>query len=320
MVLVGGRIRNRATMASNELGVSVVVPVFNSGLLLPELVRRIEASVFADGRDGEILLVNDASRDGSWDEIRRLSGGRVNGLDLLRQYGQHGALIAGVAAAKFPVIVTLDDDLDQPPEAIPRLLEKLSEGFDLVFGVPRSGAGCGMRGVFSRAAHWVLSRSSQGKRPSPFRAFRAELKAAFPQCSPQFVTLDVLLHWSARRTASVAVDFGGSRLGRSRQSPRSLVDIFLNGVTGIGLWPLRLLGLAGVIAFLSGGAWFVFWISRWSAGAPVPSEAWWITAALVLFGLQAAGMGILGEFVGRSHLFQLRLPPPVIRRRTEEGA
>src|SRR5918993_5335821 len=103
---------------------SVVVPVYNSEGSLRPLVERLEPVLRDVASDFEVLLVNDGSRDGSWSVVEELAAGRpwVRGLDLMRNYGQHNALLCGIRAARHPVVVTLDDDLQNPPEEIPKLL------------------------------------------------------------------------------------------------------------------------------------------------------------------------------------------------------
>jgi glycosyltransferase involved in cell wall biosynthesis len=119
--------------------VSVVVPVFESAARLPELVARIESALRAAGRPFELVLVNDASRDGSWDVVLALARDRpwLRAVDLARNVGQHGAVLCGTRLARGELVVTLDDDLQHPPEEIPRLLARLESGYDLVYGTPR---------------------------------------------------------------------------------------------------------------------------------------------------------------------------------------
>src|SRR5205085_8165006 len=120
--------------------ISVVVPVYRSEQTIPELVRRLALVFDALAVAYEIILVNDGSPDGSWDAIEQaaLACPAVRAIDLMRNYGQHNALLAGIRAAYYNVIVTLDDDLQNPPEEIPKLLAKLSEGYDVVYGTPQT--------------------------------------------------------------------------------------------------------------------------------------------------------------------------------------
>jgi len=117
---------------------SVVVPVFNSELSLPKLVERLKPVLDSICSQYEVIFVNDASRDGSWQVIQSLCRAWtwVRGIDLMRNYGQHNALLCGIRAACFDTVVTMDDDLQHPPEEIPKLLAKLAEGFDVVYGYP----------------------------------------------------------------------------------------------------------------------------------------------------------------------------------------
>jgi len=117
---------------------AVVIPVYNGAATLPALIERLLPVVRASGAPYEIILVNDGSRDGSWAAIEALSGQHpeIRGIDLMRNYGQHNALLCGIRASRHDVIVTMDDDLQQPPEEIPRLLAKLAEGHDVVYGTP----------------------------------------------------------------------------------------------------------------------------------------------------------------------------------------
>ena len=120
--------------------ISVVTPVYNSEASIAELCRRLSEVLPRIATEYEIILVNDGSRDRSWETISELSSrfSTVRGLNLMRNYGQHNALLCGIRAAKYDVIVTMDDDLQHPPEEIPRLLEQLEQGFDVVYGAPEA--------------------------------------------------------------------------------------------------------------------------------------------------------------------------------------
>jgi glycosyltransferase involved in cell wall biosynthesis len=118
--------------------VSVVVPVYNSEAILGELIVRLEPVLRTYASAFEVVLINDGSQDKSWQVISDLAEkyAFVRGLNLMRNYGQHNALLAGIRAAQNEVIVTIDDDLQHPPEEIPKMLDKLAEGYDVVYGTP----------------------------------------------------------------------------------------------------------------------------------------------------------------------------------------
>ena len=136
----------------STLGISVVVPVYNSERSLVGVVKRIERVLDQAGSDYEIVLVNDGSRDGSWRKIQELASQNpsVRGVQLMRNYGQHNALLCGIRLAIYPTVVTLDDDGQNPPEEIPRLLARLDEGYDLVYGVPEHARHSFWRNATSR--------------------------------------------------------------------------------------------------------------------------------------------------------------------------
>ena len=127
-----------ASRTTSSPSISVIVPVYNSEGSLPELIERLESTLCAASSRFEVILVNDGSRDRSWDVISQIAQENdwVRGIDLMRNYGQHNALLCGIRMAKNEIIVTVDDDLQNPPEEIPKLLDKLAEGHDVVYGRP----------------------------------------------------------------------------------------------------------------------------------------------------------------------------------------
>src|SRR5262245_20817656 len=120
-------------------GLSVVVPVYRSARILPDLVARLEPVLRAQGNGFELVLVDDSSPDESWRVIGELARRHpwVRGLCMMRNFGQHGALLCGIRSARHAITVTMDDDLQHPPEEIPRLLAELARGHDVVYGSPR---------------------------------------------------------------------------------------------------------------------------------------------------------------------------------------
>src|SRR5947208_3194774 len=178
-----GRVGRRETMGDRQWKsspVSVVVPVHNSAESLPGLAARVESVLNSFECPFELILVDDGSCDGSWGIIRELAAKfpAVRGIALMRNYGQHNALLCGIRAARTEVIVTLDDDLQNPPEEIPKLLDKLSEGHDVVYGTPAKG----QHGLWRNLASWITKLALQSaigaetaRYVSAFRAFRTDL-------------------------------------------------------------------------------------------------------------------------------------------------
>ena len=140
--------------------ISVIVPVYNGQLTLPDLVRRVERVLTVLAREYELVLVNDGSRDQSWMIIQGLAAenSRVRGINLMRNYGQHNALLCGIRAARCETIVTLDDDLQHAPEDMPKLIAKLEDGFDVVYGAPEREPHGLWRGLASKLTKFALHR------------------------------------------------------------------------------------------------------------------------------------------------------------------
>ncbi len=163
--------------------VSIVVPVYNSQDTLADLAQRLEAVLPAASSAFELILVNDGSRDESWTVICGLAAryAWVRGINLMRNYGQHNALLCGIRAAQHEIIVTIDDDLQNPPEEIPGLLAKLGEGFDVVYGTPQRQ----QHGLWRDLASSITKLALQGamgaqtaRNVSAFRAFRTQVREA----------------------------------------------------------------------------------------------------------------------------------------------
>jgi undecaprenyl-phosphate 4-deoxy-4-formamido-L-arabinose transferase len=219
--------------------VSVVVPVYNSETTLRELVSRLAVVLPRTTDSFEVVLVNDGSRDGSWQTIVELAQAYsfVRGLDLQHNYGQHNALLAGIRAARGNSIVTMDDDLQHPPEELPRLLTALTDDVDVVYGRPRTLAHPLWRNLASRLARFLLENVMGVEAAghfSAFRAFRAELRSAFANFRGPILFIDALLAQSTRRFKWVTVEHR-PRQGRSSYSLGKLVRFALRMFAGFSL-------------------------------------------------------------------------------------
>jgi undecaprenyl-phosphate 4-deoxy-4-formamido-L-arabinose transferase len=222
---------------AEPLGVSVVVPVYNSAASLDELCERIVSTMKATlgPEPWELILVNDGSEDASWDRVVALSGEHpeIRGIDLTRNWGQHNALLAGIHAARGEVVVTLDDDLQNPPEEIPRLIEALGPQLDVVYGVPiavRQPVYRRMGAAAVRATIGALTRRREVALATGFRALRSEIADDLPETSGRRVALDGLLRTATVRFGSIAVDHQPRREGRSNYSLARLARLAVTEV------------------------------------------------------------------------------------------
>src|SRR5215831_885003 len=159
----------------SRLGISVVVPVYNSEQSLVGVVERIERVLDQTGSEYEVVLVNDGSRDGSWRKIQELASQNpaVRGVQLMRNYGQHNALLCGIRSAVYRTVVTLDDDGQNPPEEIPKRLARLDEGYDLVYGVPEHAQHSFWRNATSRLTKLAMQSVLGAESACQISAFKA---------------------------------------------------------------------------------------------------------------------------------------------------
>ena len=298
--------------------ISVVVPVYNSEASIDVLVKRVSSSLEKLTDQYEIWLVNDGSEDGSWRVISHLATQfpQVHGLNLSRNFGQHLALIAGVRECQMEWVVTLDDDLAQPPEWIEHLLSKAEQGYDLVFGIPASERNRRVRRFVSKAAQVFLAPATRsGVTSAPFRLFRRSLCDSFSETKSRYLTLDILLNWVAHRVTSVPVPYSETSGRPSRHSWSSLIQLFSNGLAGLTLWPLRLIGFSGIL-FLMSSLGLVGWQgTQWFVGNVVSTNVVFASAILFVFGLQSIALGILGEYLGRTYLQSLGFPGGWVREK-----
>lgn len=307
--------------------ISVVVPVFNSEGTLDELVSRLKTvlSQFAD--EWEIILVNDGSQDESWRLVCKVARqySWIRGIDLMRNYGQHNALLAGIREAQYSVIVTMDDDLQNPPEEIPLLLAKLHEGYDVVYGTPAREQHGPWRDLASRVTKLVL-QSAMGaetaRKVSAFRVFRTQVREAFANYQGPFVSIDVLLTWGTTRFAAVSVRHDPRRIGKSNYTFRKLVTHALNMMTGFSVLPLQLASLMGFCFALFGLLVLVYVLGRYLIqGGSVPGFPFLASTIAIFSGVQLLSLGIIGEYLSRMHFRIIEKPTYVIRQQvySEEG-
>ncbi len=300
-------------------GISVVVPAYRSPGTLRRLCAEVDEHVGPLVEEYEIILVDDGSNDGTWREISEIAAAdpRVRGLTLLRNYGQHNALLAGLRSARLPLIATIDDDLQNPPREIPRLLEALGPDVDLVYGRPRSEPQGAARNFASRAAKKVMSGAlgpDVYPRSSAFRVFRRALVAASEDVRDSNISIDVLLSWATNRVTDVAVDFDDRREGKSGYTVRRLVKHATNMITGYSTRPLRWVSLLGVATASLGFVLLLFVLARFVFGESDVAGFTFLAAAITLFsGVQLLSLGVLGEYVGRMHFRSMGKPPYVVR-------
>jgi glycosyltransferase involved in cell wall biosynthesis len=328
MPLLPGKGRNAMTNAdfSEQLpfSISVVVPVYNGAATLVELVQRIDRVLTPLVPSLEIILVNDGSHDRSWPAINQLAraDSRVRGLNLMRNYGQHNALLAGIQQAQHLVIVTMDDDLQHPPEEVPKLLVKLEEGYDIVYGKPIHRSHDVRRNISSRLLKIILRvamGAEIGTHSSAFRAFRSVLRGGFENFTGAYLSIDVLLSWSAARVTHVLVEHHPRREGRSGYTFSKLMLLAFSILTGYSTLPLRIASGLGLASSSVGLVMFAYVVIRRLVQTTyVPGFAFLASEIALFAGLQLFAIGVIGEYVAGLHFRTMGKPAYVIREQTDQ--
>jgi undecaprenyl-phosphate 4-deoxy-4-formamido-L-arabinose transferase len=304
--------------------ISVIIPVYNSEQSLPLLIERLKSVLTDSCRPFEVILVNDGSRDGSWETIVYLSERFpwLHGINLMRNYGQHNALLCGIRQAKHALIVTIDDDLQNPPEEIPRLIARLEEGYDVVYGTPQAQQHGLWRDITSSVTKMVLQGfmgAETARQASAFRAFRTELREAFRQYEGSFVSIDVLLTWGTTRFSSVPVRHEPRTLGRSNYTFSQLLIHAVNMMTGFSILPLQVASFLGFACTIFGLCILIYvFVTFLVSGSPVPGFPFLASIIAIFSGAQLLALGIIGEYLARVHFRTLGRPTCTIRKMTEQ--
>ncbi|MCG8709829.1 undecaprenyl-phosphate 4-deoxy-4-formamido-L-arabinose transferase [Brenneria sp. 4F2] len=288
--------------------VSVVIPVFNEQESLPELIRRTDSACGGLNLKYEILLVDDGSQDRSADMISAaacLPGSHVVAILLNRNYGQHSAIMAGFSHVSGDLVITLDADLQNPPEEIPRLVAAAREGYDVVGTVRRNRQDSWFRRRASRAINRLIQHvtgKAMGDYGCMLRAYRRHIIDAMLNCHERSTFIPILANTFARRAKELPVTHAEREFGSSKYSFMRLINLMYDLVTCLTTTPLRMLSVLGSLIALAGFSFSVLLIAlRLFLGAQWAGDGvFMLFAVLFMFvGAQFIGMGLLGEYIGR---------------------
>jgi len=288
--------------------VSVVIPVYNEEESLPELVRRTDTACRALSLEYEILLVDDGSADRSAQMITDaadMPGSHVVGVLLNRNYGQHSAIMAGFSHVTGDLIITLDADLQNPPEEIPHLVQAAKQGYDVVGTVRQNRQDSWFRRRASRTINHLIQRvtgKAMGDYGCMLRAYRRHIVEAMLNCHERSTFIPILANTFARRTIELPVTHAEREFGDSKYSFMKLINLMYDLITCLTTTPLRLLSIVGSLIALAGFAFsLVLIVLRLFLGADWAGDGvFMLFAVLFIFvGAQFIGMGLLGEYIGR---------------------
>lgn len=307
---------------------SVVVPVYNSAATLQELYERLAAVLERYGASFEMIFVEDAGTDASWHVLTSLAqlDGRVRAIQLMKNSGQGSATMCGLMRARGSVVVTLDDDLQHPPEEIPRLLAVLDSDpeIDVAIGVPRTKR----HSIIRRLGSWLIDRGNSIMLDKPrdlrFTAFRAMRSTVVAELGVQRVirpALGPMLITVTNRICNIEVDHHPRMVGRSGYTPRQILQQTMSNAIGYSVLPLRILALLGLVGIGASVSLTVFYVVRFvSGGISAPGFATQILLTTTMFGFNFFAFGVLGEYVLR--ILQLSGDQPAygIRREADNSS
>jgi len=303
--------------------VSIVVPVYNEEANIPELVPRLFAVLDTLERPSEVICVDDGSRDRSLELLRGLLDrypDRLRVVELSRNFGQHPAILAGFAIAGGDVIVTIDADLQNPPEEIPKLLALADQGFDVVGGVREVRRDS----LFRRAASRIVNRVTTaitGIRMTDYgcmlRAYSREVIDLINRCEESSTFIPALAQTFSRRPAEVSVRHAERRAGASKYSLYRLLRLNFDLMTGFSVVPLQIFTLFGFLTASGGLVLGVYLLIRrfiLLRASEADGVFTLFALAFVVMGVLMAGLGIVGEYVGRIYQEVRGRPRYLVRR------
>lgn len=298
--------------------ISVVIPVYRAEQTLQQLYRELADALPEIAPVFEIIFVEDGGGDRSWmliDAMTRTDP-RVRGIRMSRNFGQHNALLAGIRAARYQLVLTMDDDLQHPVGEIRPMLDALLPEYDVVYGVPRSMRQSMPRIIASRLVRFALAStmgSDVARHVSAFRLFRTNLRDGFAAFRSPYVAIDVLLSWCTTRFTTVTVRHVPRAAGKSGYSWKRLVRLAIDLVIGFNVFPLR---LASIVGFLSVGfglaILFIVLFNFLIHGSAVPGFAFLASMIAIFSGAQMFTLGIMGEYFARLYARSIDRPPYVI--------
>jgi len=304
------------TASNNSPEFSVIIPAFNEEDNLQLLNDRLSSVMKGLTKSYETIYVDDGSTDNSFKLLRDMHtrDGHIKIIRLTRNFGQHPAIMAGFNVARGKTIITIDADLQNPPEEIPKLIDKLEEGYDIVFGVFRERKHSLFRRAGSRFAKWILSRvvPVETTSLSGFRAIRAYAVQQLKSLNEGSKFLDGLLCWMGYKVGTVEVIHDERYRGTSKYTPLRLLRMWLDMVISFTDIPLRVAMLFGavfgIIGLLMAVAYFICYFVY---SYVVPGFTTTIILITIFAGVQLLCLGIIGEYIGRMNI-QIKSRPDYI--------
>lgn len=301
-------------MRGSQLFISIVIPIYNEEENIPELHARLTpileklCSDSGEPRDSyEIIMVDDGSRDHSWELVRELHGrdARVKGMTFARNFGHHIALTAGIDHAQGDAVILMDGDLQDPPEEIPRLYEQFCSGYDLVYGIRQERQDSAFKKLVSHLFWWILRRFSGVAIPenqTMLRIMSRRLVDALKQMRERARFVHGMMAWVGFNVTAITVKHAARTKGKSKYNIPRMFALAFHAITSFSTVPLRLATYAGLLcACISMFIGFYFIYQKIFHDIPVLGYASIIVSIFFVGGVQLLMLGLFGEYLGRTY-------------------
>lgn len=301
--------------------ISVVIPVYNEAGNLEKLYERLIKAMDALSKPYEIIFTNDGSRDNSWqmlEEFHKRRPKNIRVIDFKGNFGQHMAVMAGFELARGEIVVTLDADLQNPPEEIGKLVAKMEEGYDLVGGIREKRHD----NFFRRYASWlkrkILAAATKIKMSDDgcmLRAYGRNVVDLMVATGEYAVYIPALAYSYASNPTEVVVAHEAREVGKSRYRLYDLIRLYFNLMTGYSMLPLQIFTVLGVAVSMFSTLFFVYLLLRRIFIGPEVGGIFTLFAIMFfLIGIVLMGMGITGEYIGRIYQEVRKRPRFVIKK------
>ncbi len=306
-------------------GASVIIPVYNGEETIVPLTERLIKVLPDLFGSYEIILVDDCSPDGSWNVVKKLQSDHpetVRAFHLSRNFGQHNATLCGIRAARYEICITMDDDLQHPPEQLPLLVEEFEKGYDVVYAVPKKLPHSWWRNLGSKMTKIILGKimGIPIREIGAWRVFRTSLRDAFADYRSPEVYIDPLLSWGTKNFSHVYVEEDKREIGKSNYSFAKLVKASLLILTGYSTAPLRFASMLGFFFMLFGFAILIYVLAVFFSLGSTPGFPFLASIISIFAGVQLFTLGIIGEYLARVYDRASDRPPYVIREISEKAA
>jgi undecaprenyl-phosphate 4-deoxy-4-formamido-L-arabinose transferase len=294
---------------------SIVIPVYNNSGTVRELYRRLSAVLGQNGMEWDVIFVNDGSKDESWKVLTGLQQemGNVRVIDLGRNFGQHNATVCGLKYSRGDYIVTMDADLQHPAEEIPKLIHKIEEGYEVVYGVYERKMHSFVRNRMSNLVYAISKRAMNIEHNlSSFRIMKREIADSISRSANYDIILDIIIGWVTDKIGYTAVTHQAS--GQTSYGLFKLITLGFDFLFNFTVLPLRIASISGALISTFGlvlGVYFV--IQRVTGTTDVSGFTAIIVSVLFFSGLILISIGVIGEYLARIYLKLNSKPQYVVK-------